>query len=492
MELASVRGDVVYLLYHPASTPAEVGTHFAIRELPDRKEGVLVQIIEQQSLDFEGLLQGQIQAILEGQLARTETALNHEHGLNAVQTMKMAKAKIRKRLCGDEWSAWDGWIPSRAASFEVVGSEELISHVLPPGNFPLDFALFGDAAVAVDGYNLGLIAAIVGNKGGGKSHAAKILMHGMVQRGIPVFAFDVNEEYTCLPGAQALRPGGGWRMRLSETGYQPLLTLIETLFPLQPGSNSEGTLQVRLPRLFRERREECRRCRERFTMDLPFLLAANWGDNSFVADAIRDRLTKVADLDLLADEVEVAEVEDCPTLAAVFGAACEGQPVVFDLSDMPGAERDAVVKAILKVITRIAEKEKQKGTARYPFLFLDEAHTYLDDRAVENLLTRVRHIGVGSVFISNTPKKLPETVFRTLDTMVLLPMTHTDDIRAVSQNSFLDTDSVQALVTRLKRHHALIVGSATGGFPLVVRANDLPEGFPRSGVTRTPWDRFMN
>ena len=252
MELASVRADVVYLLYHPASKPAEVGTHFAIRELPDRREGVLVQIIEQQSLDFEGLLQGQIQTILEDQLAKTETALNYERGLSAVQTMKMAKGKIRKRLRGDEWSAWDGWIPSRAASFECVGAEELISHVLPPGNFPLDFAHFGNAAVAVDGYHFGLIAAIAGNKGGGKSHAAKVLMHGMVLRGIPVFAFDVNEEYTCLPNAQALRPGTGWRMRLSETGVSAAFDTnrgtVPTSARLKLRRNSSGASSSFVPR----------------------------------------------------------------------------------------------------------------------------------------------------------------------------------------------------------------------------------------------------
>lgn len=107
-----------------------------------------------------------------------------------------------------------------------------------------------------------------------------------------------------------------------------------------------------------------------------------------------------------------------------------------------------------------------------------------------NLITRGRHIGMASVFVTNTPQNLPDTVFRQLDNLFLLGLTHKDDIRNVSKNSFTDEDTIQSFATRMPYGHALIMGNATDRYPLIVSVNPLPEGIPTTGKTKSTWDRF--
>ncbi len=67
---------------------------------------------------------------------------------------------------------------------------------------------------------------------------------------------------------------------------------------------------------------------------------------------------------------------------------------------------------------------------------------------------------------------------------------HKDDIRNVSKSSFTDEATIESFATRMPERHALIVGNVTDRYPLVVKVEDLPEGVPRSGRTRSTWDRF--
>src|SRR5688500_9270839 len=112
MEIASIKGDTVLLLYHPAEATADVGQQFSILEMPEKIEGLVVQVISNDSLEYAGLQQEMIQHILE-QRALMERPLDREQGMGEIKSLKLATAKIRKRIRNGEWVAWDGWIPTR-------------------------------------------------------------------------------------------------------------------------------------------------------------------------------------------------------------------------------------------------------------------------------------------------------------------------------------------------------------------------------------------
>lgn len=124
-------------------------------------------------------------------------------------------------------------------------------------------------------------------------------------------------------------------------------------------------------------------------------------------------------------------------------------------------------------------------------MFYEEAHFYIKEDAILNIITRGRHIGLASVFVTNTPQSLPDTVFRQLDNLFLLGLTHRDDIKNVSKNSFTDEETIQSFATRMPERHALITGKVTDRYSLVVEVDPLPENVPASGETKSTWDRFI-
>jgi hypothetical protein len=506
MEIASIKGDTVLFLYHPAETPAEVGQQFAVVELPNRTEGLVVQVISNDSLEYAGLEQEMIQRILEQRIAQhTLSLLDRERGMGEIKSLKMATAKIRKRIRGNEWRVWDGWIPTRNVDVSLIGGTDLLSHVIPGTRYPLSsFVRFGETQVQFDGPRLKMVNVVTGVKGSGKSHLAKHLVLTLSDRQIPCIVFDLNGEYVGLPNAQELRWGENMVFDLAEVGYQMLELMVKNLYPLQPGSPSESVFESQLPRIFRDRRTYCGRNNRRFTIDVPYLHDQNWQElagpsgAAYVAAAIQGRLDMIDQTN--AFWREHPRVGDTPnpfystptptSFQTIYDNACTGHPIVFDMRNLRASLQRALVNSVNDYLEDICERETQNGTRRYPFVFYEEAHFYMEDAATLNIITRGRHIGIASVFVTNTPQKLPETVFRQLDNLFLLVLTHRDDIRNVSRNSFTDEDTIQSFATRMPERHALIIGDITDRYPLVVSVDPLPPTVPQTGRTRSTWDRF--
>ena len=180
-----------------------------------------------------------------------------------------------------------------------------------------------------------------------------------------------------------------------------------------------------------------------------------------------------------------------PTFRDIWERACAGKPAVFDLVGLTDQQQTALVRAVNKAVAHRCQEEAQ-SQGRFAYCLYDEAHLYCSESTILSLITRSRHLGMSSIFVMNTPSKLPEAVFRNLGNLIVPPMADDkDDIRNLCQDSFTDAETLQALATRMKPRHALIVGNLTDRYPLVVSIDDLPEGVPRSGVTKSTWIRFL-
>ena len=302
MEITTINGRDVTLIYSPHETDAVAGTAFAVRELPEKTRGVVVQVIENSTLDLDGFLVGQVQTLLEKAGTNTRHIYDGEDGSTAVQQLKVAKCKIRAKLSGDCWGDFNGWVPGRATEILPIGSEELLSRVVRIPHVPIqDFTKYGGEAVKLDGTQLGQCCLLLGNKGRGKSHLLKQLILAMQAHKLPVIVFDMNYEYR-LPDFQVMRLGRNYWISLSEVGSSIIETLVSMIAPLLPGSNSETTLSTRLPQFFKQRRRECTENREAYTIDLPWLLEQHYSRNEMVQTAIIDRLEKLRDMGIFAEE----------------------------------------------------------------------------------------------------------------------------------------------------------------------------------------------
>lgn len=486
MEIASIKGDAVLLLYHPAQATAEVGQQFQAMELPSKIEGLVIQIISNDSLEYPGIQQEMIQRILE-QRAATTAIVNREQGMEDLKHLKVAAGKIRKRIRAGSWEAWDGWIPSRNVEITQITGQLLLQNVLPAPTFPLNsFASFDGTAVAFDGPRFNMVNVVTGVKGAGKSHLAKHLALALTDKNVPCIVYDINGEYLSLPNVQVLRWGDNFVPDLAEVGTNMLSTVIQAVYPLP--ENSRNVFNARLPQIYALRRTYCQKQKQAFTIDLNFLKSQTWGGGQYVEDAIANRIDVIARQGLFASSSASTQAA-FSSLAVAYANACAKQPIVFDMRELTPALQRSLVRAMNRALETICEGETKNNTNRYPFVFFEEAHFYVDEAAILNIITRGRHIGMASVFATNTPDKLPDTVFRQLDNLFLLSLTHRDDIRNVSKNSFTDQDTIESFATRMPKWHALVMGNITERYPLVVKIDPLP--LPPTGQTKSTWDRFV-
>jgi hypothetical protein len=206
-----------------------------------------------------------------------------------------------------------------------------------------------------------------------------------------------------------------------------------------------------------------------------------------VQGAIDARIERIKHLGLFWDPL--VDNDEPELFETLYEHACGGSPIVFDLRTVAPSLQRALVRALTRLIEQRCRAEGD-GEGRYPFLFYEEAHTYVSEEAILNAITRGRHLGIGTIFVTNTPQKLPEVVFRQLDNLFLLGLTHQDDIKAVSKNAFADQETIESFATRMPEHDALLIGNLTDRYPLVVEIPPLPAVVHGTGRTRSTWDRF--
>jgi len=177
------------------------------------------------------------------------------------------------------------------------------------------------------------------------------------------------------------------------------------------------------------------------------------------------------------------------TLTARFSRITAGGGfLAFDLAEIAPRRLTALTRGLNRRLEAICNDERSSGRGRYPFVFFEEAHFHTTKEEILDLITRGRHLGLTTFFITNSPGELPEVIFRQLDNLIVTGLSHSGDLRLVARCSLSDEDTLQSLAVSLAPTQAMIVGNLTGNFPLVVEVDDLPRGFPVSGQTRSFWD----
>lgn len=491
MEILRIEGDTVFLLYH-ASEAAEVGEQFEILEISDNPRGLIVQVISNDSHEYPGIEQELIQRILEQRMAQTQRPLDREAGLGEIRNLKVAKAKIRKRIGNGEWQPWNGWIPTRNVTINPVPPQKLIQHVLPSVRHPLSsFSQHEHESIQIDGPRLDMVNVIAGVKGSGKSHLAKHLVVALSSIGVPCVIFDINGEYSVLPKAQNLRWGETFIPDLADLGYEILLEVVDSLNPLRETSRAQFEHDLHLS--YTTRREYCRTREIPFSVDITYLRQQAWGGGAYVQQAIDRRLEMAENLSLFFGQRHRDRGLRASDFDIIYNEACSGKPIVFELRGLSIQMQRTLARAVINLLEDICEREGgQNGRRRFPYVFFEEAHFYIDEMGIMNIITRGRHIGIASIFVTNSPQKLPDTVFRQLDNLFLQGLTHRDDIRSVSKNSFTDEDTIESFATRMPPRHALIIGGVTDRYPIIVEVDPLPQNVPPTGETRSTWRRLQN
>ncbi|MBI2305518.1 MAG: DUF87 domain-containing protein [Chloroflexi bacterium] len=472
-----IKGDTVELLFDPTVERLEIGENLLLTEAGSG-EGLLTQIIEFGTFAYPSMTEEQMRHMMELSYSPPGGTMHvyEDMGLLNAENLELCHAKIRRRVRQDgQWEPWDGWIPTRNVAVAKVSDSEVHRQCVPQFGNPLRIGTgFAGVEFAIDGRSYEKVNLITSAKGAGKSHLAKVLLLQLIEKRMPCVVFDINREYARLPGVTNLVPGENFRLSVEDFGVAPLVTLLRRFgLPETSAMNFENTLIRQVARNNNARRE--RRTPEFITVEGMI----SWAEsNQFypgqseaaraVNAAIRSRLSYVENLGVFArNQGEVASLQSLLEQVSARSGA-----LVIDLATLSTFAREGFVQAIVDAIKRF---QPRSDPPKFPFLFFEEAHLYVSKEGINDIVTRSRHLGITSTFITNMVTDLDEVVLRQVDNLFLLYLPHDADVRHVSKSAITDPETVAAFAQRMKRYHAMMIGEASGGYPIVFKVDELKD-----------------
>jgi len=371
----------------------------------------------------------------------------------------VARAKVR--------GPWDGILPGWEV--EIFPTSPPIPETPGPKIF-LGRTLEGEE-FSPGGRALEKVNVIVGAKGSGKSHLAKVILLGLIRAGAPCLVLDVNREYGGLPEVRTYSVGKDFKLGVREIGVEALSVMLEAF-----GTPATSLLyfETRLSKLFQEKKD--------FIGIDELISMAEEGEfyptqSGYAADAVNRTLRSRLEALKLTGMVARSPLE-ASSFAGVWKEIREGGAVAFDLSGLSTPARMGFAQALLRFLFALVEEEE-----KVPFVFFEEAHLYVTPQGIDALVTRARHTGITSFFITNTPTALPEGVLRAADNLFVFRLPLEEDIKWVTKSGMIEESSLTGLVKALPQHACLALGEISGGYPLVLLPDPLA-GCKTKGETR--------
>jgi DNA helicase HerA-like ATPase len=463
--------------------PTRVGDYLVAAE---GERSLVLQVYDERYLDIEGI---------EEEIAREEVLSASAPGVTAdptglttistlIRDMRILLCKARGTISGGLLTPRVDWMPSRTNSRvarllvdELWGTlPQLGRRRIKIGHVDSD-SEFSVAAESLDGR----ITVITGRKESGKSHLAKMLLRGLLEQGAYSVVFDLNDEYasigqrgdgtrtTVYGKVRAMRPGRELKFSLATVGLRSITNLLSHSLDM-PGTSLREFVKI------------WEQLESRNELSLASLESAihQWRCNEFVRDALFARYHTIASCGLFSDSPnQQFDLQD------FFDMSAGGGALIVTLSGVSPLNRKMVVELMLSRMVELLERKRIPPV----FLFAEEAHLYLRDTYWEDLITRMRHFGVFTVFITNQPDAIDQKIYRQVDNIFLYSFSSDSDLNLISQASMADTDTVKAIVRTLPPRMCLFIGHAVNNLPVIVSVD--PFDSPASGTTRRFFEELI-
>ena len=475
MRLYRKEGNTVHILSFPQEI-VEKGDYLLIED-EKQKKALIAQVIDVQFANIPGILEELLrdtnnggndepaQPSLSGQDFDPLDVNSH---LTYIQDSRLLVCKIRAGLDNGQLSPSSTWLPSRSQSvIKPLPIAQLLKLVRINHMLPIQLGEAKDnSAINIDATALdGKLNIVTGKKGTGKSHLSKLLALSLVNHGAPLIVLDLNGEYAHLGmGADGkkneyssrvhvLTPGDNFKICLAQLKLRIALNILIHALNL-PGTSA------------REFRRIWQHLDEKASLTLHELGEAirNWRCNQHVRDALYSRYYSLVNSGFFTDNMaEAFNFEDL-TQRMRGGAA-----LVINLKDTSLVDRQIVVEYVLGKLVDLLAHQKLKAA----FLFAEEAHLYLRETYWDDIVTRMRHFGVFTTFVTNQPDTIRESIYRQADNVFLFNFTNEHDLETVSRAAKVDAETVKSIARDLPTQHCLLLGSVVKDFPIVVRVKSL-------------------
>jgi hypothetical protein len=470
MKLYKKEGNILQVLSFPNET-VEKGDYLLVDDVEAGK-ALIAQIIDVQFASIPGVLEELLRSLPDGgEIMQGEDfdPLQIAPYITYIQDASLLVCKIRATVEKDSLSPSSAWLPSRSQSIiKKLPIPTLFKLAKIDGKLPIVIGGTKDSSLlTIDASHLdGKLNIITGKKETGKSHLSKLLMINLVGYRATVVVFDLNGEYISLgmtsdgkrnahyDKIHVLTPGQNFKTALRQLNLHVLLGILIHALHL-PGTSA------------REFRRIWQSLRDRDMLNLHELGEAirNWNCNQHVRDALSSRYHALINTGFFTDNAaEATLLEDC-----LYKAKEHGGAVIINLRNTSTIDRQIVVEYVLGKLVEQLTSWKLKAT----FLFAEEAHLYLRETYWDDIVTRMRHFGIFTTFITNQPDTIKENIYRQADNIFLFNFTNEHDLDVVSRAARVDAETVKLIARDLPPHHCLTLGKVVKDFPMVVKIKAL-------------------
>ena len=470
MKLYKKEGNIIQILSFPNSN-VEKGDYLLVED-NDAGRALIVQIIDVQFANIPGVLEELLRSLPDGGdliQGNDFDPLGIAPHVSYIQDASLLVCKIRATVENEHLTPSSSWLPSRSRStIKKLPLPMLLKLAKINANLPIILGGTKDASLlTIDASSLdGRLNIITGKKETGKSHLSKLLMINLVAYKATVVVFDLNGEYLSLGFTSdgkrnayhnkihVLTPSQNFKVALKQLNLHVLLGILVHALHL-PGTSAREFRRIWLA------------LKEKNSLTLHELgeTIRNWNCNQQVRDALFSRYHSLVNSGFFTDNVaEAMCLEEC-----FSKSNDEGGAIVINLRNTSATDRQIVVEYLLGRLVQSLTSWKLKAV----FLFAEEAHLYLRETYWDDIVTRMRHFGIFTTFITNQPDTIRENIYRQADNIFLFNFTNEHDLDVVSRAARVDAETVRSIARDLPPHHCLALGKVVRDFPIVARVKAL-------------------
>jgi DNA helicase HerA-like ATPase len=465
LKILKKEGDSIHLLCFP-DEDVEKGDYILIRD-GTKERALIAQIIDVQYANIPGILEDLLRdGISEASLTGEDVdPFKVSSQIEVLKDTRLLLGKIRGAMQNGHVSRDVSWLPSRIHAHVEVMSPNFLTRTLPTrhsfelGSTRRSSMITSDLS-ALDGR----LNIITGRKGTGKSHLSKLLVTTLVKQGAPVVVLDVNGEYVNLGRSREggecpsttilpLIPGVNLRFSLEEIGLSTFLGILIHALSLPDNSS----------RIFARIWHQLE-LQNALTMNALGTAITKYECHESIKDALQARFNTLDDSGIFTNDHQAAL-----NLEEVFHQHGSGLALIVNMKNQSSTLRRITVELLISKLTDLLSSHRLKGL----FLFAEEAHLYLRETYWDDIVTRMRHLGLFATFITNQPDTIDGGIYRQADNIFLFNFSNEHDLEIVSKVAKLDGETIRMIIRDLPPQRCLAVGDLVGNFPMVINVRSL-------------------
>jgi len=311
----------------------------------------------------------------------------------------------------------------------------------------------------------------VGSEGSGTSRLVQVIVRELVEQGLPCIIFDARgvyalRSYRAEDGSAIVHlvAGESLKLGLPHIDLDGLATMLRQFgLPTAMAMYFKSHVARRLARLSGQDDE----------------------DQSALFLGIDDLIRLAEDLEANGQAVAGGAILACldaikqtrvfatqPAEATAFqdgyAQIRHGGALVINLSRLPQYARTGVVASLIGILREFSGGQMDTETDQLPCMFFDDAESL----GARQVIRPLSHPDLMSFVVTTMVSPLTDHLQQEVDNLFLCQLASVD-VHHLAKHSRVDAATLRGIGQRLRTHHSLLVGRATGGYPIVFAVEPL-------------------